>query len=196
MATRRKKKTKRRPKPRPLPNWSLLALGLAVGIALTMLVQLLVQRTGSPDSGLNTLFSTAEESARAAPEKNASSQVSAKTPKPRFDFYTILPEIETVLPQQEAARERKPVKKVPSERLSYVLQAASFARFQDADRLKAKLTLNGLVPHIQKVTIEGKGEYHRVRLGPYSNLKDLDVADRRLRELGIRGLRIKVRHEG
>jgi cell division protein FtsN len=115
---------------------------------------------------------------------------------PKYDFYTILPEIETVLPDKETSAARKPGGAATPANVSYVLQAASFARFEDADHLKAKLTLNGLVAHIQKIVIEGKGEYHRVRLGPYSNLDELDAADQRLRALGIRGLRLKLKREG
>ncbi len=175
------------------PIWSLLALGLAVGIALTVLLQLLAQRTHAPGSGLNTLFSSAEKPRRAV-DKAPVAEAPAKIPK--YDFYTILPEIETVLPEKESSTASKPAGAATPAQVSYVLQAASFARFEDADRLKAKLTLNGLVAHIQKVVIEGKGEYHRVRLGPYNNLGELDAADQHLRTLGIRGLRLKLKREG
>lgn len=197
MAKRRRRTGRRKRKfsfkTASLPTWSLLALGLAVGIALTVLVQLLAQRTNVPGSGLNTLFSNAEKPRRAA-EKAPVAEAPAKIP--RYDFYTILPEIETVLPERESSTASKTPRGGTPANVSYVLQAASFARFEDADRLKAKLTLNGLVAHIQKVAIEGKGEYHRVRLGPYSNLDELDAADQRLRTLGIRGLRLKVKREG
>jgi cell division protein FtsN len=197
MAKRRRKTVRRKRtfslKLGSLPTWSLLALGLAVGIALTVLLQLLAQRTHAPGSGLNALFSSAEKPRRAA-EKAPAAEAPAKVPK--YDFYTILPEIETVLPEKETSTAGKAARGATPADVSYVLQAASFARFEDADRLKAKLTLNGLEAHIQKVAIEGKGEYHRVRLGPYSNLGELDAADQRLRALGIRGLRLKVKREG
>ena len=175
------------------PTWSLLALGLAVGIALTVLLQLLAQRAHAPGSGLSTLFSSAEKPRHPA-DKAPAPEPPAKIPK--YDFYTILPEIETVLPEKESAAASKRAGAATPTDVSYVLQAASFARFEDADRLKAKLTLNGLVAHIQKIVIEGRGEYHRVRLGPYRNLDELDAADQRLRALGIRGLRLKLKREG
>jgi cell division protein FtsN len=197
MAKRRRKNVRRKRKVNfrlaSWPTWSLLALGLAVGIALTVLLQLLTQRAHAPGSGLSTLFSSAEKPRRAA-DKVPVPEPTAKIPK--YDFYTILPEIETVLPDKETSAARKPGGAATPANVSYVLQAASFARFEDADHLKAKLTLNGLVAHIQKIVIEGKGEYHRVRLGPYSNLDELDAADQRLRALGIRGLRLKLKREG
>ena len=69
--------------------------------------------------------------------------------------------------------------------MSYVLQAGSFNNFQDADQLKAKLAMNGLVAQIQKIIIEGKGEYYRVRLGPFENLEALEAAEQQLKRLGI-----------
>lgn len=195
MAKRRKKTTRRR-KPKVLLNWAQLALGLAVGIALTMLVQLVVQRAGTPGSGLRTLFGGNNTGKQAPATKAPATKVPANAPKPRYDFYTILPEIETVLPEREPVARSKPGGSARTEGVSYVLQAGSFARFDDADRLRAQLTLNGLTAHIQKVTIEGKGEYHRVRLGPYGDIADLNDADRRLRGLGIQGLRLKVKREG
>ena len=47
--------------------------------------------------------------------------------------------------------------------------------------------------HIQKITIEGKGEYHRVRLGPYENLEQLDATAAQLQKMGIKVLRLKVK---
>lgn len=197
MAKKRKRTVKRRRKIRKLPNWALMVLGLAIGIVLTVLVELLIQRASSPGSGLRTLLTRAEKPTSIAADKSTARQAPSKTPKPKFDFYTILPEIETVLPNQRPITTTKSAKLAkPEKNVSYILQAASFAKYEDADRLKARLALSGLVTYIQKVTIEGKGEYHRVRLGPYDNLEELDAANRRLRELGIQALRLKVRREG
>ena len=199
MAKRRKKTTRqttRRRKHKIPPHWVQLALGLAIGIVLTMLVQLVVQRASTPGSGLRTLFGGSSSGKQVPATKAPATKAPTHTPTPRYDFYTILPEIETVLPEGAPATASKPVGPARSEGVSYVLQAGSFARFDDADRLRAQLTLNGFTAHIQKVTIEGKGEYHRVRLGPYRDIADLDNADRRLRNLGIQGLRLKVKREG
>ncbi len=195
MATRRKRTARRRLRLGPLPRWGLLAVGLAVGIALTAIGQLVVERARSPGTGLNTLLTRAEKP-RAASTETPAAPTAEPRPKPRYDFYTILPEIETVLPEKAEGTDSRSAKQAAVEPgAHYVLQAASFARFEDADRLKAKLALNGLVAHIQKVSIEGRGEYHRVRLGPYTGFQELDAVDRRLRELGIRALRLKLTRE-
>lgn len=174
-----------RPGAKPLPGWALLLLGLALGIASVLLTQLVLKRAGSTD-GLAGLFAAKAPPAEPAPRR-------APAPvKPRFDFYTVLPELETVLPERSAA-ERATKAERSGEPARYILQAGSFASFADADQLKARLALQGLQAHIEKVTIEGKGEYHRVRLGPYRSLNDLDAVNRQLSKLGIKTLRLRVK---
>ena len=66
----------------------------------------------------------------------------------------------------------------------------------DADQLKARLVLSGLEASLQKVTIEGRGNFYRVRLGPYVSVARLTEVDRRLSEQGIKALRLKVSKGG
>jgi cell division protein FtsN len=168
-----------------LPGWAILLLGLTLGVAVVLITQLLIPRAGSSD-GLAGLFK-AKQPAPAAPAK----RTEPAAPKPKLDFYTVLPEIETVLPDRGRTKIVKATP--PEEGVGYVLQAGSFASYEDADQLKAKLALQGLQAHIQKVSIEGKGDLHRVRLGPYENLHDLDNASRQLTKMGIKPMRLKVK---
>ena len=169
------------------PGWLLLLVGIGIGVAGVMLWQMYSHR-GDGRSGLGNFFSSfskpAEKPVKKEPEP-------AKPPKPKFDFYTILPETETVLPERRARA--KPAKAKPEEGVSYILQAGSFAGFEEADQMKAKLALAGLVAHIQKIIIEGKGEYHRVRLGPYEKIEQLDATAAQLQKMGIKAIRLKVK---
>lgn len=170
-----------------LPGWAWLLLGLTLGMASVLLTQLIVKRAGSHD-GLAGLFAAKAKPAEATPAKRPE----PAPPKPKLDFYTVLPEIETVLPDRNSrARTTKTERAEPGAR--YILQVGSFASFEEADQLKAKLALQGLQAQIQKVSIEGKGEYHRVRLGPYRSLEDLDSVNQRLSKLGIKALRLKLK---
>lgn len=175
---------------RRLPGWAVLLLGLALGAASVLMVQLISKRAGSTD-GIAGLFAPRAK----LPEPTPVKQREPVPPKPKLDFYTVLPEIETILPDRGARS-----KTVRSERadadVRYILQVGSFGSFADADQLKAKLALQGMSATIQKVTIEGKGEYHRVRLGPYKKIDDLDSAAEQLSKLGIKALRLKVKNGG
>jgi len=114
-------------------------------------------------------------------------------PKPVFDFYTVLPEYETVVDEKQFIREvQKPAKKKEKES-TYILQAASYSSFNDADKLKAKLALNGLTSRIEKISVDGKGQFYRVRLGPYSSTRTKKDVVKRLGALGIKPLHLKVK---
>jgi len=188
MAQARRRTSRRRWRPQwHKRGWLLLLVGVGIGAVGVMLAQMLAHRADGR-SGLTNLFSTIRRPApvaQKAPEP-------AKPPKPTFDFYTILPETETVLPDWSAKGKSPPPSK-PEKGVSYILQAGSFAGYDEADQLKARLALAGMVAQIQKVTIEGKGTYHRVRLGPYESIEQLDTAARQLQKLGIKAIRLKVK---
>lgn len=124
-------------------------------------------------------------------------QPASRPAKPHFDFYTILPDVETVLPDNQPSKALsgsggKPAKKEAG--AGYVLQAASYGTYQEADRLKAKLVLSGFDARIEKVNLDGKGDFYRVRLGPYATVQQLDAVDKRLtQQLGIHPLRLKLK---
>jgi cell division protein FtsN len=192
-----RKRTRRRINVKDIPGWLFLVFGLALGIATVLLTQLFVKRSESGDGIAGLLPArTKTTTSKAAEPSQAASKKSGEAPKetkPKFDFYTILPEIETVLPEKEQKSKLAPKSAKADAAVFYVLQAGSFANYEDADQLKARLALLGLVAQIQKVSIEGKGDYHRVRLGPYDKLEDLDVISRRLQQNGIKALRLKLR---
>jgi cell division protein FtsN len=167
-----------------------LVVGLLLGAALMWGAQHYYYRDSKPFAGFANLFAAGKRSIDAAePPKPVEAE---RPPKPKLDFYTILPEYETVLPEPKGGK--KTAKAEPPEAgVNYVLQAGSFGNHEEADRLKAKLTLSGLETHIEKVAIEGKVAYYRVRLGPYSSIEALDSASAKLAQLGVKALRIKVK---
>ncbi len=114
-------------------------------------------------------------------------------PKPRFDFYTLLPEMEVVIPEEEITG------KTPNEGVrpveqpgTYFLQVGSFRNGDQADRFKAEMALLGLETSIQKVSIDNKTTWHRVRVGPYSDLDVLNKTRRLLKQRGVESTLVKV----
>ena len=110
---------------------------------------------------------------------------------PRFEFYEMLPKFEVVLPETE--REARPdvVESALEEPGRYVLQAGSFSAEADAERMRANLALLGIESRIQRVTIDAD-DYHRVRIGPTSDLEALNGTRSRLRDAQIEVLLIKL----
>jgi cell division protein FtsN len=104
----------------------------------------------------------------------------------QYDFFTVLPEIEVVVPQreiEERARERED----SASSGPYMLQVGSFRSSSDAESLRAQLTLLGLDASIQSVTVNDS-TWHRVRVGPYDGARDADGARRRLLENGYEAM--------
>jgi cell division protein FtsN len=138
-----------------------------------------------------------------SPRPQASKQAQNNTHKPTFEFYTILPEMEVVIPDEEIVTPQsdtpaKPLREsatapAPEQQHSYVLQMGSFRKHQDADRLKAKLALIGIEADIQKVSINNRDTYHRVRSGPYRTQSQLNTVRRLAKENNINSLVIKLK---
>ncbi len=100
----------------------------------------------------------------------------------QYDFFTVLPEIEVVVPQREIEeRARDQAEEVT--RGPYLIQVGSFRSESDADGLRAQLTLLGLEAEVQTVTVN-ETTWHRVRVGPYDSARDADAARRRLQDNG------------
>jgi cell division protein FtsN len=112
-------------------------------------------------------------------------------PEARFDFYSLLPKFEVIIPEQEPDVQVETGPQAVTEPGVYVLQAGSFAEYKDADRRRAMLALQGIESRIQRVTIDDK-TYHRVRIGPIDDLDELNVLRSRLREAQIDVLRIRL----
>lgn len=109
----------------------------------------------------------------------------------RFDFYKMLPNFEIIIADQEPDVERDVAPQAVIEPGEYVLQAGSFTRYEDADRRRAELALQGIESTIQRISIDDK-TYHRVRIGPTRDLDALNQQRARLREANIDVLRIRL----
>lgn len=153
------------------------------------------QRDGGTQlgTGLKALYEQHRQ--RATAEQPGPPNEPSRKPPPiaKFDFYTVLPEIERVMPDDFKDVEVQPER--GAKPVAYILQAASYANYVDADRLKANLALSGFEPTVQKVVIEGKGVYYRVRLGPYASKRKMKNDRQRLAKLGISSLPLRLSGE-
>jgi cell division protein FtsN len=221
---RRKRKT--------LSPWLGVAAGLLIGLFVAFLVYIKLQ--AKPDEPVYVqeilpppAAATTQQDVHEAESNDP--DATPPPPKPRFDFYTLLPEIEVVVPDEEIEQSRKPppavvapvteaaepaasepppapaatapepapvkpvAKPAPAATGTYYLQVGSFSDAGKADAFRAELALMGLQTSIQRVTINSKDTYHRVRVGPFGTLDELDRTRTRLNKKGIDSTPIKVR---
>lgn len=104
--------------------------------------------------------------------------------KPRFEFYKVLTDKQdaTADAQPKSAEKAKPAE---SKSAPKYLQAGSFANASDAENLKASLAMKGLEASVQTVTIPGKGEMNRVRVGPFQSDQEMTAARATLKLNGL-----------
>ena len=81
----------------------------------------------------------------------------------------------------------------PAPREAFFLQAGSFQNAPDADNLKARLALVGVEASIQTTNLPDKGVWHRVRIGPYSDVEELNRVRSILKQNGVDAALVKVR---
>lgn len=161
--------------------WKWLLVGLLAALFITFLFYL-EPKQGTKDSSQLISPSHSSSSQRDSREvkKAETIQVLPKT-KPRFEFYTKLPEIEVIIPESEIAERRRAEKKGAVETRQYIIQAGSFRQYSDADRRKAQLAMLGEEPRIETIKI-GSTKWNRVLIGPFSSMRKIDGIRSRLRK--------------
>lgn len=164
-------------------------LGLAIGLAVAMAVYLYDRRPAAR---------VANESAPQSAPMTRDDEPASNKPAPasqdsetQFDFYEMLPKFEVVIPEKDGTTPRTAAGETVQKPGAYVLQAGSFRKLADADRVRALIALQGVESKIQKVTVD-TDTWHRVRIGPITNLQKLEETRSKLRQAQIEALVIRV----
>ncbi len=128
-------------------------IGLTVGAVLAVVV---------------ALWATGNNPFRASAPTAPTAPAVPDTPEtaPSFDFYKVLP--------ADAPGELPPAAKPADAPPRYYLQAGAFHSASDADNLKAQLALLGVAAVIQTSEVPDKGVFHRVRVGPFSAMDEIN----------------------
>lgn len=170
--------------------WGGFTIGLLLGLVVATAIYIYDRR---PGANINTngapLSNEKQASASSAPTPDSASGESGN----EFDFYDVLPKLEVEVARDSGKKATNNSSAagaidVPG---SYVLQVGSYRNFVDADRVRAKLAIQGVESNIQKVSIDND-VWHRVRIGPINNLSKLEDTRRKLREAQIDALVIKL----
>ncbi len=217
MAAKRTKQAYRGNEKQSWPAWIWLCLGVLLGLGLSALILIkdwapMLRKKNLPQP--NPEATAPKESEQAVAEDATKKPA---PPKKTYDFYSVLPEMEVVIPdaelsakaraeqqrqQQQAAQTQAGAANpatataaatpTPAADASgrYVLMAGSYAEARAADEAKAKLALLGIVAKVQSITINGK-TWNRVIVGPYSNASETEAAKATLAENGVKAIPMK-----
>lgn len=171
-------------------GWLGVLCGLAVGLAVAGIVYVKDHRSEAPTA--HSMKSVkrktrAGESVESEPADAGAPEEPAKS----YDFYSMLPKFEVVVPEKEKDVKRDLRALPETRRGTYVLQAGSYKNFGDADRIRAQLALQGVESKVQKVSVDND-TWHRIRIGPISKLDELNRLRTILRKADVDVLVIRV----
>ena len=162
----------------PLPGWVWLLAGLGLGLSVALYTHM-KDRARQPVA----------QRAPTALKSTVKAEEIKKPAKPKLDFYTILPEMEVVVPDTRSKGGPASSADKPG---TYILQVGSFRSYAEADNLKARLALLGVESAIEKVTVNNDDTWHRVRVGPSHDLRELNKIRTRLLNNNISPILLRV----
>ena len=184
LTTRDYKKNSRRPM--DLARLREFGAGLLVGVVLTsgLFIYKSDAKKALPDKP------RPEPLQRAAESGNDPAAASSESGD-RYDFYEMLPNFEVVVPEKDRDVKRDlPAAKIERPGV-YVLQAGSYRNLPDAERVRAQLALQGIDAKVQRVAVDND-VWHRVRIGPISDINELNRVRKQLQAAEVDGLVIRV----
>lgn len=206
------------PAKKPVPGWVWLACGAAVGAFFMFLFSL--------EPGRDEVKRSKPEEQKRTAAQQQKPRVAPEPAKPKYDFYTLLPESEVIvppdaLPPADAPKppEQKPVTPEEAARIDaaraqaalmgetpppppvvakapvttqFFLQAGSFRKREDADKVRAQILLLGQNVQVESGKVREE-TWFRVLVGPYSNREQLATAQKQLAGSGFGNLLLQQR---
>ena len=191
MAKRKRRRSTRSKKKQDFPGWLWMLFGLSLGLSVAFAVYVKDRKPAPASAAARPQPASMQTALDENDERPSRQSDDEEPPEQRFTFYDMLPNFEVIIPEQEPDVARDVQPQAVLEPGLYVLQAGSFSAFADAERRRAELGLQGIESQIQRVTIDDK-TYHRVRIGPTSDLDELNMLRSRLRAAQIDVLRIRL----
>ncbi len=138
----------------------------------------------NPAAGLEVTSNKTSNENSAPIKEDKKNEVKQGPKPPQFDFYTILPEKEVIVPEYEIKTRTREEHVGKAKDAHYILQVGSFKTFKEAEILKTKLASMGMESTIQKQKI-GIISWYRVKMGPYTQMPSINTIRGRLRQNGI-----------
>jgi cell division protein FtsN len=204
------------PPPRkPVPGWLWMVCGLLLGGFVMFLMQLQPGREEIKRDKTEQAVNR-QQKAEALPAKKLEPQ------KPKYDFYTLLPESEVIVPPDMLTAEKPAQKPLTPEEAAkidaaraeallngqtppappsvakapatteFFLQAGSFRKREDADKVRAQIIMLGQNVQVESGTVREE-VWYRVLVGPFANREQLALAQKSLAASGFSNLLLQQR---
>ena len=177
----RASQNRKKPKKTSVAWWKWILIVILISLFVLFLI-FLNNSTPNAKSGQQTKsISTSKQTKKT---KSPPKHQNKKQEEPRFDFYTILPETEIIVPDYEINTRSREEQFGKAKSSKYIMQAGSFRDFKEADKLRAQLALMGIESRVEKAKV-GNVIWNRVKMGPYTRSSSVSAIKKRLRSNGI-----------
>ena len=187
--SRRRGASRGRNRAAPATGWFIAGLLIGLGLSLFMFIKGYLPDRPRQQPVANTTRPASDEE-----RVEDSVSIADERDIRQYKFFTLLPEMEVIVPEQELRNDARPLNTRSAENGgTYILQAGSFRNGSDAEQMKARLALLGTVANIQVVTVNG-ATWHRVRIGPVEGTRRRDTVRRMLQDNDIETLVLKGSH--
>lgn len=184
------------------PVFAGILLGIVMGLALAGAIAWFVLKK-NPVPTPQTKETPQATSPAVTPEKTGTAKsgpagaAGTAEGKARFEFYKeLISKPDTPARQTErhdtAMLKPSPLGKPAENKTVYYLQEGAYTNIDDAEKVKARLALLGMVANVQPANIPDKGLWYRVRLGPYKNSAEMNEALANLKLNGLNAAPIKA----
>ena len=183
----------RRQAPARTPGWVWLLTGLVIGLGVAAGGYFYFTGGKLPPAA-----DSSKKPHAAAPPPPAQAPEPPSKPAQNFDFYTLLPEMEILVPDEPRPQPEKnagsasPAPTTPSPQGTYMVQVGAFRDLREADGLKASLALIGIEASIQPINIQGRERWYRVRVGHIPTQDGADRIRRKLRQNNLNSIVVKL----
>jgi cell division protein FtsN len=173
-------------------------IGLLIGLAIALGIAFYLNRTALPFSAKGQQAGKEGSAPEKLPAIAGMPQEGAAggSTTPKFDFYKILPRGEEPVTDKQLKESLRAAAKAKtgSESDIYFIQTGSFQDPAQADNQKAKLAILGIDSSVEPATLPDKGTWYRVRIGPYTQLGDINRVRQTLAQNGITASVVKVKN--
>jgi len=163
-------------------KWMLITASTISSVVLVVYLSGIGLKVVAPDKVVRVLTEPVEPQKSIEPDivKKEEPEVKAT----QFDFYTILPEKETVVPEYEIKTRTREERIGQAKATQYIMQAGSYTSTKDAEKMQAKLSAMGIEAHIQKAKV-GNTVWYRIKIGPFAQIASVNTLNARLKQSGI-----------
>lgn len=154
-----------------------IIIGFVLGMGVAFAFAIYINRAESPFVQKELSAARKELKPMEPAKTSRATKAEEPTPKPKFDFYEILPGKQDTMPPKPTAE--------PAVKERVYLQAGAFNSAEDADNLKARLALEGFETQIKTAQLPDNKTWHRVRLGPFDSTEEAQRVKSVLKEKEI-----------